>query len=240
VPTYRLTAAATAAYDAAMLRKAFSLALERNLLPRGPKFLPLIVSNNAPAGFFEHTSSRCCVGNCRITLCRSRASPYFTGWRRGEQLAHLGSGGFRRRRDPARRGDHQEHPGPKESGTGSDNHRNRDIPKMLDILTQLRLQCKAFRQHVRKGSDNLVQVYDFRRTFATWMESAGIARARCRAYMGHTHQDMTDLCEAVEVSQYLEEDGTRFLDWLEHEKSHVADSLQTQRNERERTFRWQK
>jgi integrase len=77
-------AAATAAYEAAMLRKSFNLALERNLLPRGPKFPSLAVANNARPGFFEaHELEALCreLPNYLVPVARFA---YYTGWRRGE------------------------------------------------------------------------------------------------------------------------------------------------------------
>lgn len=56
--------------------------------------------------------------------------------------------------------------------------------------------------------------YDLRRSYARWMENAGIPRTRRRMYMGHSAKDVTDLYEAHELSSYLVEDAVKMRDWL--------------------------
>lgn len=56
--------------------------------------------------------------------------------------------------------------------------------------------------------------YDLRRTFANWMESAGIPRARRRLFLGHSAADITDLYEQHEVTRYLIEDGAKLRAWI--------------------------
>lgn len=76
---------------------------------------------------------------------------------------------------------------------------------------------KVFAKHLRAVSDKAgipCTPYDLRRTFATWMESAGIPRARRMSYMGHGAKDITDLYERHEVDAYLVEDGNKLRTWL--------------------------
>lgn len=56
--------------------------------------------------------------------------------------------------------------------------------------------------------------YDLRRTYARWMESAGIPRTRRRMYMGHGAKDVTDLYEEHDLAGYLVEDAQRMQAWL--------------------------
>lgn len=61
------------------------------------------------------------------------------------------------------------------------------------------------------------QPYDLRRTFAHWMEEAGIPRTRRRLYMGHGAQDVTDLYEQHEVAAFLVRDAERIRAYLSRE-----------------------
>jgi integrase len=52
-----------------------------------------------------------------------------------------------------------------------------------------------------------IGMYDFRRTFSRWMESAGVLRARRKMYMGHASGDVTGLYEAHEITAHLVSDA---------------------------------
>lgn len=54
-----------------------------------------------------------------------------------------------------------------------------------------------------------IRPYDLRRTYANWLESAGIARTRRIAYLGHSGGDVTSIYERHEVDQFLAEDASR-------------------------------
>lgn len=54
-----------------------------------------------------------------------------------------------------------------------------------------------------------IRPYDLRRTYANWMESAGIPRTRRRLYIGHAKKDTTDIYEEHEVTAFLAEDAKR-------------------------------
>jgi integrase len=57
--------------------------------------------------------------------------------------------------------------------------------------------------------------YDLRRSFANWMEAAGIPRTRRQLYLGHGAKDITDLYERHEVDAFLATDGQKLRDWLD-------------------------
>jgi len=59
-----------------------------------------------------------------------------------------------------------------------------------------------------------VTPYDMRRTFAKWMESAGIPRTRRKLYLGHGKADVTDLYERHEVDAFLVEDAKTLAEFL--------------------------
>lgn len=54
-----------------------------------------------------------------------------------------------------------------------------------------------------------IRPYDLRRTYANWLESAGISRTRRIAYLGHSGGDVTSIYERHEVDQFLAEDASR-------------------------------
>ncbi len=56
--------------------------------------------------------------------------------------------------------------------------------------------------------------YSLRRSFAVWMEEAGIVRARRNIYRGHEARDIGDLYERQEVKDRLTRDGQRLVAWI--------------------------
>lgn len=59
-----------------------------------------------------------------------------------------------------------------------------------------------------------VSPYMARKTFARWMEDAGIPRVRREIYRGHGKRDVGDLYERYEVTAYLREDAKKMRDQL--------------------------
>lgn len=70
-------------------------------------------------------------------------------------------------------------------------------------------RARRFGKALAKASDDTVQPYDLRRTYATWMEAAQIPRSRRRRYMGHAIGDVTELYEQDELERYLSEDAAK-------------------------------
>lgn len=60
-----------------------------------------------------------------------------------------------------------------------------------------------------------VRPYDLRRTYANWLESAGVPRTRRKAYLGHAGGDVTSIYERHEVAQFLADDAARISAFLE-------------------------
>ena len=67
---------------------------------------------------------------------------------------------------------------------------------------------RTFENKVRERVPGIV-VYDLRRTYANWLEAAGIARTRRRLYMGHSAGDVTGLYELHEVAASLADDAKK-------------------------------
>jgi len=84
--------------------------------------------------------------------------------------------------------------------------RDRAVP-LIQAPTSPRISKDNFRKKLNTLTDARVEPYDFRRTFARWMERAGIVRARRKMYMGHAAGDVTGLYERHELDAYLVEDA---------------------------------
>lgn len=84
--------------------------------------------------------------------------------------------------------------------------RVRDVP-LIQAVPSPRLTRDAFRQRLEHRTKKKVTPYDFRRTFARWMERAGVMRSRRIYYMGHAAGDVTALYEQSEIDGYLVSDA---------------------------------
>lgn len=85
--------------------------------------------------------------------------------------------------------------------------RVRDVP-LVRVPTVPAMHRRTFEDKLR-GRCPMIVAYDLRRTYANWMEDAGIPRTRRRLYLGHGAQDVTDLYEAREVAAFLVDDAAR-------------------------------
>jgi integrase len=63
--------------------------------------------------------------------------------------------------------------------------------------------------------------YDLRRTYANWLEAAGVPRTRRMLYMGHGSVDITGRYEWHEVKAFLAEDAEKMKGWLDAEIAKV-------------------
>lgn len=86
--------------------------------------------------------------------------------------------------------------------------RNRWVPLVKRIAVPYATP-KAFSEALKHVKDIAVTPYDLRRTYANWMEGAGIVRARRMMYLGHGTKDVTDLYEKHQVAQFLAEDAEK-------------------------------
>ena len=91
--------------------------------------------------------------------------------------------------------------------------RKRDIPRVCPIADPER-KYRAFLVALNEASGGKVQPYDLRRTFAHWMEMAGISRVRRKIYLGHRVGDVTALSERHELERLWLEDGERLRAYL--------------------------
>jgi integrase len=96
--------------------------------------------------------------------------------------------------------------------------RDRDVP-LCRAPTVPQLSRDRFEKLFRARQLG-VTPYDLRRTYAKWMESAGIPRTRRRMYMGHGVRDVTDLYERHEVAAFLVDDAKLMATFLSA-KPHV-------------------
>jgi integrase len=99
--------------------------------------------------------------------------------------------------------------------------RRRDVPLAWRPSAPA-LSRRTWEDKLRERTDRQITPYDLRRTYATWLESAGIPRTRRRIFMGHGTKDITDLYEAHEVAAFLAADGQKLRAWLGLPEAPVA------------------
>ena len=86
--------------------------------------------------------------------------------------------------------------------------RERFVPRFCAIGPPY-FEYPAFRGALRDAGDPEVKPYDLRRSYANWLESAGIPRTRRKLYLGHGATDVTSLYEWHEVDKFLVEDAAK-------------------------------
>lgn len=91
--------------------------------------------------------------------------------------------------------------------------RDRFVPLVLAPVVPT-IHERTFTDKLRDRTSRFIQPYDLRRTFAHWMEEAGIPRSRRILYMGHKAKDVTDLYERQDVERFLKEDANRLRSYL--------------------------
>lgn len=105
--------------------------------------------------------------------------------------------------------------------------RVRDVPRVRVDLWQAprpprsedaAWSARKFADALKGATSGAVQPYDLRRSYATWLELAGVPRTRRRLYLGHSAGDVTALYEYQDVARYLAEDAARLA-------GHLGDSL---------------
>lgn len=105
------------------------------------------------------------------------------------------------------KGDHIRIHGTKRGG------RDRAVPLVLLPSPPPWRHPRTFEDKLRERTKAFTP-YDLRRTYANWLEAAGIPRTRRRLYMGHGAADVTDLYERHEVAAFLAEDGAKLRAFL--------------------------
>lgn len=91
--------------------------------------------------------------------------------------------------------------------------RVRDVPLVVPIASPS-ISRSAFIQRLQHRTKERVTPYDFRRTYARWLERAGVMRSRRKAYMGHASGDITSLYERSEIDGYLMSDAALMRKYL--------------------------
>lgn len=86
----------------------------------------------------------------------------------------------------------------------------RRVPR-VDFLARPTRAYRPFRIAISKLG---LTPYDARRTYAHWLEEAGVPRTRRRHYLGHATKDVTDLYESHDVGPYLKGDAERLRAYL--------------------------
>jgi integrase len=92
--------------------------------------------------------------------------------------------------------------------------RERSVPDLGRCSEPPALSRQAFEDRLSEQTGGAFQPYDLRRTYANWLEEAGIRRARVRLYLGHRIRDVTDLYTDHDVTQFLREDARILRQWI--------------------------
>lgn len=102
--------------------------------------------------------------------------------------------------------------------------RVRNIPKLFpcalwdrDTIERPAITRHSFERALaiaRVATGIAVAPYDFRRTFANWMEQAGVLPSRRKQYMGHAAADVTEGYERHDVAPYVAEDAALVKRWI--------------------------
>ena len=95
----------------------------------------------------------------------------------------------------------------------------RTIPKVFPIALP-RCDYWRFVHRLHDVTQGTVRPHDFRKTYAGWLEDAGIARTRRKMYLGHAVGDVTELYERRELTQYLQDDAEKVRTWLGEPPTH--------------------
>lgn len=90
--------------------------------------------------------------------------------------------------------------------------RVRDVPLVIAPAVP-RIHRRTWENHIRERAAGITP-YDLRRTYANWLEAAGISRTRRKLYMGHAVGDVTGLYELHEVDAFLAADGQKLRDFI--------------------------
>lgn len=91
----------------------------------------------------------------------------------------------------------------------------RDIPD-LGMCTSPAMSYSAFMQRLRRRSTN--RPYDFRRTFMSWMEDAGIDPRRRLVYFGHEVPQVTELYRQKPTLEQLRNDAEIMTQWIKKQR----------------------
>jgi hypothetical protein len=105
--------------------------------------------------------------------------------------------------------------GAKKAGQGKP--RTREVPDLGRCDGAPPISRGAFVQRLREQTGGAFKPYDLRRTFANWLEAAGIPRTRVKMYLGHSLSEITDLYTSHDVSEYLQSDGELLRRWIDQQ-----------------------
>jgi hypothetical protein len=103
-----------------------------------------------------------------------------------------------------------------EIGTGKKDKAVRRVPLIREPV-EAQCDVQALRDAMEKATDGQMTPYDLRRTYANWLESAGVPRTRRFIYLGHGAVDITGRYEWHEVKAFLAEDAAKVTAWLDAE-----------------------
>lgn len=95
--------------------------------------------------------------------------------------------------------------------------RKRAVPWVMAMHAP-RVTRSALTQRWRRAKLSLTP-YDLRRSYAVWLEEAGIPYSRRERYLGHGARRVTDLYTQRDLSAWLRSDGQALQTWIEQQLS---------------------
>jgi hypothetical protein len=98
--------------------------------------------------------------------------------------------------------------------TGTKRKGRKRLVPLVYRIPEPRITRTKFEDDLADMTDGDVQPYDFRRTFANWIEYAEIPRNRQQHYQGHGPKSMDDLYRRAQVKQYLAEDCAKLREYI--------------------------
>jgi integrase len=92
--------------------------------------------------------------------------------------------------------------------------RERAVPDLGRCKVAPAISRQAFEDRLVDQTGGAFQPYDLRRSYANFLEQAGLPRTRVMLYLGHAIRNVTDLYTTHEVSQFLRDDAKRLRTWM--------------------------
>lgn len=90
----------------------------------------------------------------------------------------------------------------------------RAVPNLGRCKVPPAITRQMFEDRLHDQTDGAFLPYDLRRTFANWIEQAGLPRSRVMLYLGHAIGNVTDLYTIPEISQFLRDDAKLLRTWM--------------------------
>lgn len=103
--------------------------------------------------------------------------------------------------------------------------RDRKVPYLNGFTLQPNVSRQVFEDRLVKAGAPF-KPYDLRRSYANWLESAGVKPTNVRLYMGHAAQSVTDIYLGHDILRDLAEDTVKLRAYIDRELARPALTLE--------------